>query len=238
MHIFCFQCYRKNPPKNETLDHYLQLRKCLTQVIWWVKQRVCRLRVGFFVVCFSVVVKSLKSTRRERVENPKKTVVKRIREVSPNWSKHSGPYWAIASMGLVYYIPTFTKIYHKNQPNVGKYIMHGLYGYYHISPVTCGFSPEKLGFPDSFLAAGFPYSIPTKWVGRQIQLKVYNKLPRVIWGQKTIQWDVFSVPKWGAFRTPESSKSPRGLGYIFCEVLGDLFHLSSVRVGIWFLSFV
>ena len=137
MHIFCFQCYRKNPPKNETLDHYLQLRKCLTQVIWWVKQRVCRLRVGFFVVCFSVVVKSLKSTRRERVENPKKTVVKRIREVSPNWSKHSGPYWAMASMGLVYYIPTFTKIYHKNQPNVGKYIMHGLYGYYLISPVTC-----------------------------------------------------------------------------------------------------
>ena len=26
------------------------------------------------------------------------------------------------------YLPTFTIIYHKNQPNVGKYTIHGLYG--------------------------------------------------------------------------------------------------------------
>ncbi len=33
----------------------------------------------------------------------------------------------IPSMGLVY-LHTFTYIYHKNQPNVGKYTIHGWYG--------------------------------------------------------------------------------------------------------------
>ena len=28
------------------------------------------------------------------------------------------------------YIPTFTMIYHKNQPNVGEYTIHGSYGLY------------------------------------------------------------------------------------------------------------
>ena len=34
---------------------------------------------------------------------------------------------SIGSMGLVY-LPTFTYIYHRNQPNVGTYTIHGCYG--------------------------------------------------------------------------------------------------------------
>ena len=34
------------------------------------------------------------------------------------------------------YIPTFTMIYHKNQPNVGKYTIHGSYGIFDIHFLT------------------------------------------------------------------------------------------------------
>ena len=114
---------------------------------------------------------------------------------------------------------------------------------FHWSPVKWVFSPEKLGFSDSlFLAAGFPW-IHSHKVGRPkhsgSRFIIYNKLPRVIWGDqirslpgtvRTCFGAFWSHEKWdGIFFVqalePQNPQNSPGSGVYFSRGFGGPFSL-------------